>query len=330
MSLSSVRGRFAPSPTGGFHLGSALVALVSWLSVRSQGGVYIWRVEDIDGPRVIPGASDQQMTEARWLGIDWDEGPDIGGPLSPYAQSERGNFYELALAKLARSNGLFPCALSRTDLRELASAPHSRLGAPAYSKDLRPSDLWPDWFETHNTAANPEAALRFKVDDGLVSFRDLVMGDVAETVSETVGDFVLKRRDGVYAYQLAVVVDDLDMGVTEVVRGADLLDSTARQIQLINALGGTVPAYAHLPLIVDGTGEKLSKRNAALTLSELKAADIHPQAIVSWLAHSIGLAESLQPVAPSDLVEHFAWERIRSTNISIPADLTQQLRLLST
>ena len=325
---SPLRGRFAPSPTGGLHLGSALVALVAWLSVRSQGGVYIWRVEDIDGPRVIPGTAEQQMDEAQWLGLGWDEGPDIGGPNVPYFQSERSDEYEAALATLADAGRLFPCMISRKDLRNIASAPHGRHGQPPYPKELRPADLLEDWFDTYKKSENADAALRFLVNDNPVSFNDAVMGALNENVAETTGDFVLKRRDGVYAYQLAVVVDDIDMGITEVVRGADLLDSTARQIQLIDALGGDIPTYAHLPLVVNENGDKLSKRNEAITLAKLRAAGVRPEAIVGFLAHALGVADTVQPIYPNDLIGQFVWERVRTEPIIVTGDLVEQLRAL--
>lgn len=323
------RGRFAPSPTGGLHLGSALVALVAWLSVRSQGGVYIWRIEDIDGPRIVPGAAERQMREARWLGLDWDEGPDINGPNTPYFQSKRSGEYEDALATLANAGRLFPCKLSRKDLRELASAPHGSDGQPPYPKELRPTGLAEDWFDTHRKSGNQDAALRFLVNGHSVAFDDVVMGTVTENVAETTGDFVLKRRDGVYAYQLAVVVDDIDMGITEVVRGADLLDSTARQIQLISALGGRIPTYVHLPLILNENGDKLSKRNEALTLAELRDAGVQPEAIVGRLAHAVGLADASEPIHPDELVDSFAWERLRTEPIIAPNNLVELLRTLS-
>jgi len=323
------RGRFAPSPTGGLHLGSALAALVAWLSVRSQRGRFIWRIEDIDGPRVVPGAAEQQMKEARWLGLDWDEGPDVGGSHTPYEQAARSTVYERALASLATNRRLFPCKLSRKDLRELASAPHGGEGQPPYPKELRPTDLPENWFETHIGADNPEAALRFLVNVDPVAFSDVVMGSITENVAETTGDFVLKRRDGVYAYQLAVVADDIEMEITEVVRGADLLDSTARQIQLIDALDCHIPTYAHLPLVVNEAGDKLSKRNEALTLAELRSAGVRPEAIVGWLAYSAGLQDLLRPTLPTDLVAQFSWKLIRSANILVPQNLVEQLRNLS-
>lgn len=299
-----VVGRFAPSPTGDLHLGSAFAALAAWRSVRSQGGRFILRVEDLDGPRAVPGSAERQIEDLRWLGIDWDEGPDVGGPHGPYRQSERGAIYEEALAQLAAGGHLFPCRRSRKDIQELASAPHGSDGLPPYPAAWRPTDLAPDWYAA--LGENPDCALRFHVDADQVTFTDRILGEVTEDVSATVGDFVLRRRDGVFAYQLAVVVDDLAMGVTEVVRGADLLDSTARQIQLIRALGGEVPAYAHLPLLVAEDGAKLSKRNEALTIRSLRKRGVAPEAVVGALVSALDANDGAAPVSAAALVEQIA------------------------
>ena len=322
-------GRFAPSPTGDLHVGSALAALAAWASVRApsvagRGGRFVWRVEDLDGPRAVPGAAERQVEDARWLGLDWDEGPGVGGPHGPYRQSERGALYEAALGRLARAGRLFPCRLSRADLRDLASAPHDGPGLPPYPAACRPGPLPDGWLD--DAGATADAALRFRVDAGTVAFDDRVAGRVEEDVAATTGDFVLKRRDGVYAYQLAVVVDDLAMGVTEVVRGRDLLGSTARQILLTRALGGSVPAYAHVPLLVGPDGEKLSKRDEALTVRSLHEAGVAPEAVVGWLAAALG-----QPGAgrrtPAEVAASFDWARVRPAPIAVPADLADRLRV---
>ena len=271
----------------------------------------------------MAGAAERQIEDARWLGLDWDEGPDVSGPHGPYRQSERGALYEAALARLAAAGRLFPCRVSRSDLRDLATAPHDGPGLPPYPASLRPARLAPDWFE--DPAAHADAALRLRVDDERVTFDDRVAGRVVEDVRETTGDVVLKRRDGVYAYQLAVVVDDLAMGVTEVVRGRDLLSSTARQIVLIEALGGVVPAYAHVPLLVGADGEKLSKRDGSLTVRALRGAGVAPEAVVGWLADVLG-----QPGAgrrtPAEVAAAFDWGAVRPDPVSVPADLGERLR----
>jgi glutamyl-tRNA synthetase len=297
------------------HVGNARTALAAWLSVRSRDGTFVWRVEDLDGPRVVPGLAEAQMEDLAWLGLDWDEGPDVDGPHAPYLQSERSDLYEAALRRLAEAGRLFPCRLSRKDLQAVASAPHGGEEAP-YPASLRPRELSPDWFEQRT-----DAAFRFLVDDRPVSFTDRVFGPITEQVDQAVGDFVLKRRDGLYAYQLAVVVDDLAMGIDDVVRGSDLLASTARQIQLIAALGGTPPAYAHVPLMLSSRGEKLSKRDQGLTLRSLREEGASPQAVTGYLAHSLGLLDRPEPCRPADLVPIFAWEKIGRADWILPEDL---------
>jgi len=303
------RGRYAPSPTGMIHVGNARTALAAWLSVRSRGGTFVWRVEDLDGPRVVPGMAEAQLADLAWLGLDWDEGPDVGGPHAPYAQSRRADLYDAALRRLAAAGRLFPCRVSRKDLLSMASAPHGGEEAP-YPAALRPVKLDADWFERLRGAAQPDAAIRFRVHDRPVTFADRVFGTLTERVDLAVGDFVLKRRDGLWAYQLAVVVDDLAMEIDDVVRGADLLASTARQLQLIETLGGAPPAYAHVPLMVSARGEKLSKRDRALELRSLRAAGVAAEALTGYLAFSLGLLDRPAPCRPADLVPLFAWEKV--------------------
>lgn len=319
----SCRGRYAPSPTGMIHAGNARTALAAWLSARSRGGAFVWRVEDLDPPRVVPGLAEAQMQDLAWLGLDWDEGPDVGGPFAPYVQSARSAFYDEALRRLAAAGRLFPCRLSRKDLQAVASAPHGAEEVP-YPASLRPRELAPDWFE-RLCAGPPDAAVRFRVDERPVAFVDRVQGPITERADLAVGDFVLKRRDGLWAYQLAVVVDDLAMAIDDVVRGADLLASTARQIQLIAALGGTPPAYAHVPLMVNARGEKLSKRDQGLTLHSLREAGVAPEAVAGYLAHSLGLLDRPEPCRPADLVPLFAWEKIGRADWVLPEDLAGSL-----
>jgi glutamyl-tRNA synthetase len=315
------RGRYAPSPTGSLHAGNARTALAAWLSVRSRGGTFVWRVEDLDPPRVVPGVAAAQIADLAWLGLDWDEGPAAGGPFAPYVQSQRSAVYQEALRRLADAGRLFPCRVSRRDvaaMAAIASPPHGAEEVP-YPAALRPRELDPGWFARGE--ATRDAAIRFRVDAGPVTFADRVQGVISERVDLTVGDFVLRRRDGLWAYQLAVVVDDLAMEIDEVVRGADLLASTARQIQLIRALGGEPPAYAHVPLLLDSGGGKLSKRDGSLTLGSLRAAGVRPEALTGYLAHSLGLLDRPEPCRPADLVDGFAWERIGRADRALPADL---------
>jgi glutamyl-tRNA synthetase len=291
------------------HVGNARTALAAWLSVRSQSGTFVWRLEDLDRPRVVPRMAEAAMEDLAWLGLDWDEGP--------YVQSERSAFYEEALARLAAAGRLFPCRRSRKDLQSIASAPHGPDASAPYPMAFRPERLDPGWFGQLS-----DAAIRFQVHDRAVEWIDRVYGHQTERVDQTVGDFVLKRRDGLYAYQLAVVVDDLLMGINEVVRGADLLDSTARQIQLIEALGGTPPAYAHVPLVVNAQGEKLSKRDAGLTLRSLREAGIRPEALAGYLGWSLGILDQAEPCTAAELVPLFSWEKVRrETWVLDPSDL---------
>jgi glutamyl-tRNA synthetase len=307
-------------------VGNARTALAAWLSARSRGGAFVWRLEDLDLPRVVPGMAAAQLADLAWLGLDWDEGPDAGGPFAPYAQSARSAFYDEALRRLAAAGRLFPCRLSRKDLQALGSAPHGAEEAP-YPRSLRPRELQPGWFDDGwFDDGKPDAAIRFLVHDRPVAFVDRVQGPIVERVDLAVGDFVLKRRDGLWAYQLAVVVDDLAMEIDDVVRGSDLLASTARQIQLIGALGGVPPAYAHVPLMVNPRGEKLSKRDQGLTLRSLREAGVTPEAVVGYLAHSLGLLDRPEPCRPADLLPVFAWERIGRADWVLPEDLIGFLR----
>jgi glutamyl-tRNA synthetase len=206
----------------------------------------------------------------------------------------------------------------------MASAPHGAEETP-YPASLRPAGLDAGWFGRLREEARPDAAIRFRVHDRPVAFVDRVQGPITERVDLAVGDFVLRRRDGLWAYQLAVVVDDLAMAIDDVVRGADLLASTARQIQLVEALGGAPPAYAHVPLMVNARGEKLSKRDRGLTLRSLREAGIAPEAVTGYLAHSLGLLDRPEPCRPADLVPVFAWERIACGDWILPEDLAARL-----
>jgi glutamyl-tRNA synthetase len=315
----------APSPTGLVHLGNARTSLVAWLSIRSRGGTLVYRLEDLDRARVVEGLAEAAVEDLRWLGIDWDESPDSGGAFAPYQQSKRSGLYESALDRLLTAERIFPCARSRRDLEGIASAPHGGATSP-YPKELRPRAAEKDWLERIRADSGLDAAVRFAVAGGEITFVDRVLGTRHEDVSTTVGDFVVRRRDGVFAYQLAVVVDDLAMQIDDVVRGADLADSTARQIQLIDALGGERPSYAHIPLVVNARGEKLSKRDDATTLRSLREAGVAPEQVAGYLAFSLGLLESPTPTTASELVERFSWDAMRAEELVLPDDVAALLR----
>lgn len=295
------RGRFAPSPSGWLHLGNARTALVAWLRARSQGGQFVMRVEDLDGPRTRPEAVMGNLEELRWLGLDWDEGPDVGGALGPYLQSRRSHAYDEALGRLDQLGLLFRCYLSRKDLAEVASAPHGSseavYGAAEYAVNQAQA--------IEKVAAGRPPSLRFRVPDRLMRFTDEFAGPQTINPAQKVGHFVVRRSDGLYAYQLAVAVDDAAMGITEVVRGADLLESTAAQLLIYDALGLTAPTFAHVPLLLDAHGERMAKRRGSLTLHELQEAGVRPERVVGLLAWSLGLVPTMQALTASDLLAGF-------------------------
>jgi len=321
------RGRLAPSPTGLVHLGNARTALAAWLSVRSKNGTLVWRLEDLDRSRVVPGLAEAAEEDLRWLGLDWDEGPRRGGAYGPYIQSERIERYERALDRLHADGRIFPCELSRKDLEGIASAPHGREHGSA-PPIPRPRDLSARWLDDLRNGGGRAVAVRFAVEPRELVFEDHVFGMLQECVAETTGDFVVRRRDGVFAYQLAVVVDDIEMAINEVVRGADLLDSTARQIELIEALGAARPSYAHVALVRNWRGEKVSKRDGDLTLRSLRDSGIAPSQVVGYLAWSLGLLDRPTPCTPAELAGTFRWPTVRREDLVIPADVETHLRVL--
>jgi len=238
-------GRFAPSPTGPLHFGSLVAALASWLDARAAGGVWLLRMEDLDKPREVPGASDMILHQLERLGLAWDG--------SVLFQSTRGERYAAALEALERRGATYPCSCTR---REIADSALAIDGARIYPGTCRGGlDL-----------GRRARATRVRTVPAPIDFVDRLQGDIVQSVEREVGDFVLRRADGLIAYQLAVVVDDADQGVTDVVRGADLLDSTPRQIWLQRLLGYPTPRYLHLPVAVTEAGEKLSKQTGALTV----------------------------------------------------------------
>jgi glutamyl-tRNA synthetase len=291
---ASYRGRFAPSPTGDLHLGSAAAALVAWLRARQAGGTLVLRVEDIDRPRVVPGSEARQLDDLRWLGLDWDEGPDVGGPHAPYRQSERDARYEAALDALAARGLVFRCDCSRAEIALAASAPHPGDDGPRYPGTCRAAGMEP-------RAWKRPPAVRLAVPEGPIEIEDALQGTYAQDVGATIGDVVLRRGDGLWAYQLACVVDDLAMGVTEVVRGADLLSSAPRQALLARLLGGRAPAFAHLPLVVAADGTRLAKRAGSTMLRAHREAGTRPEVLLGWLAGALGLRPTADPVPAAEL-----------------------------
>lgn len=283
------RGRIAPSPTGWLHLGHARTFWTAFERVREAGGTLVLRNEDLDPQRSKPEFVSAFIEDLHWLGIDWQEGPDIGGPFAPYDQSRRRETQRRILVELINGGGVFACTCSRKDIQSASNAPHGADEEPLYSGACRQRGVVDD----PSAAARLEPAawgleagvrfsLRLRVSDGRgVGFVDGHCGAQSHVAGRDFGDFVLWRHDDVPAYQLAVVADDLAMRITEVVRGADLLVSTARQLLLYEALGQSPPAWYHCPLVTDATGQRLAKRNDALGLRALRAEGRSPEQVRS-------------------------------------------------
>jgi glutamyl/glutaminyl-tRNA synthetase len=264
------RGRLAPSPTGYLHLGHGRTFWIAHERAIQAGGVLVLRNEDLDPQRSQRQYVTAFMEDLRWLGITWQEGPDVGGPYGPYAQSQRRDVYLQMWRKLREGGWIYPCTCSRKDLAEAAQAPHETNDEAVYSGKCRGRELQAD---------SPAGVnWRFRIPDGrVVAFHDAAQGEQYYTAGKDFGDFVVWRRDDVPAYQLAVVADDAEMKITEVVRGCDLLKSTARQILLCEAIGVTPPRYYHCDLLLDNKGERLAKRSDALSLRALRAAGRSPE-----------------------------------------------------
>ena len=281
---ASYRGRLAPSPTGYLHLGHARTFWAAHERARAAGGVLVLRDEDLDASRARAEFAAAMLEDLRWLGVSWQEGPDVGGPFSPYRQSGRRALYLEAWARLASGGHVYPCVCSRRDIARAASAPHEGRAGARQAQDDEPH--YPGTCRPRLGAATqaPDAPAglnwRFRVPDGEeVVFEDLKQGRQGFVTGRDFGDFVVWRRDDVPAYQLAVVVDDARMRITEVVRGADLLKSTARQTLLRRALGYPAPAYFHCDLVTDERGERLAKRHESLSLRALRAAGLTPEEV---------------------------------------------------
>jgi glutamyl-tRNA synthetase len=283
------------------HLGGVWTALASWVVARSSAGQFLLRVEDLDTPRVVAGAEAAIENDLRWLGLTSDG--------SVVRQSDRSAAYDGALERLAARGLVYPCDCSRAEIARVASAPHAgeETTYPGFCRERDPG-----------RPMKRPPALRARVPDEAVVYEDGAVGRVEQNLAREVGDFVLRRGDGVYAYQLAVVVDDLAMQITDVIRGADLVASTPRQIWLARVLGATPPRYTHLPLVVAPDGRRLEKRTPASTIAELRAAGVGPDAIVGRLAHGLALADTGAPATPSELARAYSLRPQRWPTVSWP------------
>lgn len=299
-----IKGRFAPSPTGRMHLGNIASALLSWLSARAQGGAWLLRIEDLDPQRSKREYSRIIEDDLHWLGLDWDEGGlDGRGDAGPYSQSRRGDIYARYLELINATGYTYPCRCTRAEIMA-TQAPHQSDGRIVYGGRCRPAVL-PAFGADFDGAST-----RICVPDSIISFDDGLYGPQHFNLASEVGDFILRRADCAWAYQLAVVVDDALMGVTEVVRGSDLLLSAAQQIYLYRLLGLEPPRFAHVPLLCNAEGRRLSKRDGSLSMEHLRATMTAPQ-IIGRLAALLGLLPEPTEITAAELIPDFSWQKIK-------------------
>lgn len=299
-----VCGRFAPSPSGRMHLGNLWSCLLAWLSARYVGGRMVLRLEDLDPDRCRPEFCQQVLRDLDWMGLDWDN--------EPVYQSQRSHIYEEYFRMLEEKGLVYPCFCTRNQLLA-ASAPHRSDGIAIY--DGRCRLLTEE--QRRQRAVERKPAWRVTVPAERVGFDDLCQGHSCQHLDTHCGDFILRRSDGVYAYQLAVVVDDALMGVTQVVRGSDLLDSTPRQIWLGQQLGFPAMEYAHVPLLLAENGRRLAKRDRDLELGQLQQR-YTARELVGILAHLAGLIPEPAPISPADLLPVFHWGKISKRDLTTP------------
>ncbi|HTU92663.1 MAG TPA: tRNA glutamyl-Q(34) synthetase GluQRS [Gemmataceae bacterium] len=307
-------GRLAPSPTGAQHVGNARTYLIAWLSARSRGGRVVLRIEDIDSPRVKQGAAQQACFDLQWLGLDWDEGPIV--------QSERMAEYSAALARLMERELVYPCTCSRSDVERAASAPHLEHEGSVY-----PGTCSGRRARDAGALGDRPSCWRFRVPPKSPSYVDGFRGPAHIDLRSAGGDFVVWKAQhpgaaaSTPAYQLAVVVDDAAQGVTEVVRGDDLLPSTPRQLLLYQALGLTPPRFVHVPLVVGPDGRRLAKRHGDTRLSALREAGVRPEMLLGLLAWSCGWLADIEPITPRELLPLFRLETIPRTPFVMTPEL---------
>ena len=305
-----MKGRFAPSPTGRMHLGNVYSALLSWLSVRSQGGSWVLRIEDLDPQRSRRAFAEQVEDDLRWLGLDWDE---------RYVQSEREALYLEHLNRLAQKGLTYPCYCTRADILA-TQAPHESDGRVVYAGTCRPKHLEGAWLNADAHPSGRKPATRIVVPDVTISFVDAHYGVQSVNLARHCGDFVLRRADGAWAYQLAVVVDDALMGITEVVRGRDLLLSAPQQIYLYRLLGFEVPVFCHLPLLCNLSGQRLCKRDKSLDLGEIRKSGHSPESVLGRLAFYAGIIDRPEPVSALELVPEFSWGKVPVEDMLVRPD----------
>ena len=297
--MSAPVGRFAPTPSGRMHLGNVFAALIAWLSVKSRGGSLILRMEDLDTQRTSGEFAQVLRQDLRWLGLDWD--------LETQPQSQRGAVYDRYFDRLMEMGLLYPCYCTRSQLHSV-NAPHLSDGTYVYAGTCR--NLSP----AQQAAFGRKPAWRVVVPDRIWTVEDQVQGIYRENLATDCGDFVVRRADGVYVYQLAVTVDDGEAGVTEVVRGMDLLSSAPRQMYLQELLGFSHPSYGHVPMLMAPDGRRLSKRDRDMDLGFLQSCTT-PEKLLGLLAFSAELTDSPEPISARELAGEFSWEKLRKTDI---------------
>lgn len=305
------RGRLAPSPTGELHLGNLSSLALAWIQARSCGADLVLRIEDLDPPRCIEGAEERIVEDLRWLGVEWDQGPAKGGTAGPFRQSARQELYQRELAGLRERGLVYPCFCSRRDIRDVLSAPHGGFDpATQYPGTCSSSANW-------DRATVEPHAVRFRA-SGTVTLDDGVFGRLSHDLDWVPGDFVIRRRDGLYAYQFAVVVDDIAMGVTEIVRGHDLLDSTPRQFGLFDAMRADRPQTWHVPLLMSQNGERLSKRARSVARPGLEAVGWTPSSLRGLLAWLWGWIAEPEPLEERALIDLWAPQTLGSRLLHVP------------
>lgn len=302
--MQTPTGRFAPTPSGRLHLGNIFCAMLAYLSVRRQGGRFLLRIEDVDVPRCPRRLAQQCIDDLAWLGFTWDE--------PPLYQSDRTDIYRAYLDQLTAAGHIYPCFCTRAQLMSLA-APNLGDTQVVYQRTCANLSAG----EAAERARTRAPALRLRVPDEEIAFTDGLFGQQRENLARDCGDFILQRSDGLYGYQLAVVVDDALQGVTEVVRGRDILSATPRQLYLQRLLGFDMPSYVHIPLLVDAQGRRLAKRDKDLDLSAL-AQRFAPADILGMLAYSAGLLDEVRPVTLEALIPLFDWRKVKRDDLRLP------------
>lgn len=299
-------GRFAPTPSGRLHLGNLLCCLIAYLSARSKGGKFLLRIEDLDVPRCPKRLSDQCIEDLRFLGFDWDE--------TPLYQSERTEIYQKYFDELTRMGLVYPCFCTRAQLHA-AIAPNLGDHEPIYSRAC--AGLAPEEITRRIKTRSP--AMRMRVPDEVLSFVDGHFGQVSENLEKGSGDYIIRRSDGLFGYQLAVVIDDALCGVNEIVRGRDILFSTPRQMHMQRTLGFQTPSYFHIPLLMDANGRRLAKRDKDLDLTALSQA-MTPEQILGMLAYSAGVIPENRPASLEELTRVFDWKNVKKGDIRLAYD----------